>query len=76
MPSGLFYLLLWTSLFPTGGVSGYVLILPCLVEIRVFNANRVDPDQMPHSAASDLDLHCLQMPLLRYARHKWVKFLC
>ena len=25
-------------------------------------ANRVDPDQMLHSAASDLGLHCLQMP--------------
>ena len=23
------------------------------------NANSVDPDQMLHSAASDLDLHCL-----------------
>ena len=22
-------------------------------------ANRVDPDQMPHFASSDLDLHCL-----------------
>ena len=26
-------------------------------------ANSVDPDQMLHSAASDLGLHCLQMPL-------------
>ena len=25
-------------------------------------ANNVDPDQMPHSAASDLGLHCLQIP--------------
>ena len=57
-------------------MSGYVLILPCLVEIRVFTANRVDPDQTPHSAASDLDLHCLQMSFLRDAMHKWVKFLC
>ena len=24
--------------------------------------NSVDPDQMPHSAASDLGLHCLQCP--------------
>ena len=31
-------------------------------------ANSVDPDQMPHSAASDLGLHCLQrlsVPILR-----------
>ena len=26
-----------------------------------FNANSVDPDQMPHSAVSDLGLHCLPM---------------
>ena len=25
--------------------------------------NRVGPDQMPHSAASDLDLHCLFRPV-------------
>ena len=24
-------------------------------------ANNVDPDQMPHSVASDLGLHCLPM---------------
>ena len=26
-------------------------------------ANSVDPDQMLHSAASDLGLHCLQRPI-------------
>ena len=26
-------------------------------------ANSVDPDQMPHSLASDLGLHCLQRPI-------------
>ena len=25
--------------------------------------NSVDPDQMPHSAVSDLGLHCLQRPI-------------
>ena len=25
--------------------------------------NSVDPDQMPHYAASDLGLHCLQRPI-------------
>ena len=33
------------------------------------------PDQMPHSVASDLGLHCLPMSPLRDARLKWVKFL-
>ena len=28
-------------------------------------ANSGDPDQMPHSAASDLGLHCLPSTLLR-----------
>ena len=27
------------------------------------NANSVDPDQMPHSAAFDLGLHCLPITL-------------
>ena len=26
-------------------------------------ANSVDPDQMPHSVASDLGLHCLPKPI-------------
>ena len=26
-----------------------------------FNENSVEPDQTPHSAASDLGLHCLPM---------------
>ena len=38
----------------------------------VVNANRVDPDQTPRSAASDLGLHCLPMSHLWDARHKWV----
>ena len=41
----------------------------------VLNANSVDPDQTPLSAASDLGLHCLPMShlLVWDARHKWVK---
>ena len=27
------------------------------------DANRVDPDQTPHSAVSDLGLYCLQMSI-------------
>ena len=33
------------------------------VNIVVCMVNRVDPDQTPHSAASDLGLHCLQRPI-------------
>ena len=40
----------------------------------VINANSVDPDQTPHSAASDLGLHCLPMSHLWDARHKWVNY--
>ena len=29
-------------------------------------ANRGDPDQTPHSAASDLGLHCYQLPFYGY----------
>ena len=37
-----------------------------------FKCNRVDPDQMPPSAASDLCLHCLPMSYLGSARRKLV----
>ena len=37
----------------------------------VFNANSVDPDQMPQNA--DLGLHCLPVTLLAVSRLKWVK---
>ena len=50
-----------------------LLLLSCFMEIPVFNANGVVPDQTPHFAASDLGLHCLPMSLLWDARHKWVK---
>ena len=42
-------------------------------EIPVLNANSVGPNQKPRSAASDLGLHCSQMPLLWDTRHKRVK---
>ena len=38
----------------------------------VINANSIDPDQTPRSAASDLGLHCLPMSHLWDVRHKWV----
>ena len=37
------------------------------IEIALFNANSVDPDQTPRSAASDLSQHCLPMSVLRDA---------
>ena len=50
-----------------------MLIIFFFIEISVFNANSVDPDQTPRSVASDLGLHCLPMSSLRDARLKWVK---
>ena len=42
-----------------------LLLLLCFIEIPVFNANNVAPDQTPCSvAASDLGLHCLPITLL------------
>ena len=32
-------------------------------------ANSADPDQMPHSAASDLGLHCLPITFKRYPEY-------
>ena len=37
---------------------------------------RVDPDQMPHYLASDLDLQYMTKTLLRISRLEWVKFCC
>ena len=36
-------------------------------------ANSKDPDQTPHSVASDLSLHCLSITLLGVSRIQWVK---
>ena len=36
-------------------------------------ANSGDPDQTPHSAASDLGQHCLPVTLLQVYRLQWVK---
>ena len=47
-------------------MSGKFLLSPCFIEMPVVNSTIVDP------AASDLGLHCLPMPHLWDARHKWV----
>ena len=39
---------------------------------RLF-ANSGDPDQIPHSVASDLGLHCLPITLLDVSKLQWVK---
>ena len=64
---------LQTGPFPIKGLSAYLILLPCFNEIPILHANIVDPDQTPHSAASDLGLHCLPKSLLWDASHKWVK---
>ena len=56
-------------------MSGQFLLFPYFIESPVFNANTVVPDQMLHSAASDLGLCCLPMSLLWDARLKWVKII-
>ena len=43
IPSGIFYLSLWTGPFLTKGVCFAFLVLSCFTEISVFNANSVDP---------------------------------
>ena len=61
MPSGLFYNFLGRSISYIRGV-WLVLLLSCFVEIPELNANDVDPDQMPHSAASDFGLPVCKCP--------------
>ena len=73
MPSELFYLnSLDRFLSCLRGVWSFFLLLPCFIEMPLVNANSIDPDQTPRSAASDLGLHCLPMSHLRDARHKLV----
>ena len=69
---------LWTGPFQKEGMSGYFFIITCIItmfiQIPVFNANSVDPDQTPRSV-SDPGLHCLSVSLLWDARHKWINIL-
>ena len=74
MPNGLFYLYSLDRSISYTRVYGKFLLLSCFIEISKLNANSVDPDQTPRSAASDLGLHCLPVSLLWDARHKWVNF--
>ena len=60
MPSGIFYLISLNRSITYIRVPG-LFLLSCSIEISELNANREDPDQMPHSVASDFVLHCLPM---------------
>ena len=72
MQSGLFYPSSLDLSISKSRVSGYFLSLICFIEIPVANANSVEPDQMPHSVASDLDLHCLPISPLWITRHRCI----
>ena len=64
MSSGIFDLNSVDQSISNSRVSGKFLLLLCFIEIPVFNANNVDPDQMLHSVASDLGLYCLPGTLM------------
>ena len=51
-----------------GGIFHFIQVL-----IENMLANSGDPDQTPHSVASDLGMRCLSMSLKKNARHLWVK---
>ena len=55
---------LWTGPFQVEGMSGCFSLTLCFIKFPVFNANSVNPDQMPHSAAFDLGLHCLPISII------------
>ena len=66
MQSGLFYLnyLDRSISYIRGDWLVYIIIMFCRnLEISGLNANSVDPDQTPRSAASDLGLYCLPVYL-------------
>ena len=63
MPNGIFCLKSFDRSISNRRGSGYFLLSPSFIEIPLFYANSVDPDQTPRSAASDLGLHCLPMSL-------------
>ena len=48
----------WNSPISILGMSGYVMYIFLEKKAKLF-ANSGDPDQTPHSAVSDLGLHCL-----------------
>ena len=57
-----YYLSLWIGHFQFTGCLVSFLVLLFIIEISAFNANSLDPDQMPRSAASELGLTVFQYP--------------
>ena len=58
---------------------GFLLVFfLCFIVIPVFNANSVDPDQTPHSAASDLGVHCFKrvQKMSRKNHTRRIPFIC
>ena len=55
-----------TGLFTIAGflIRFITIITMFFFKIPVVNVNSVDSDQMPHSAASDLGVHCCHLPIL------------
>ena len=66
-PKRLFHTIYWTSSISILGTSGYEIYIFLEKMAKLF-ANSGGSDQMPHSAASDLGLHCLPITLLRVSR--------
>ena len=69
MLSGLFYHYFLDQSVSNSRVPGqflFVIIIIMFYRNLVFNANSEDPDQMPHSVAPDLDLHCMLNTLLGF----------
>ena len=66
-----------TGLFTIAGfLISFITIITMFFKIPVVNVNSVDSDQMPHSAASDLGVHCLPLTLFGASRLSWVNVLC
>ena len=57
----------WTSPFPFKELLGciFLIFIKILKSNSVSKLNNVEPDQMPHYAASDLVIHCFRCPIKR-----------
>ena len=73
MPSGFFYLDSLDRFISYIRDVWLVFIIFIFLEISELDVNSVNPDQTPHSAASDLGLHCSPKSHLWDARLIWAK---
>ena len=74
MSSGLFYhnsLHMSISNSRVGVWLVFITTCTYFIDIPVFNADSVDPDQVPN-----LGLHCLPIIPLGVSQRKWVKIFC